>query len=167
MKKRTINAILTGFMIVLVITIIILCAKIAVREPASTASENAVQAAISENIAIAEAAEEAEVVEEEKEEIKPSVLVVFPITTSNINVRSGPSVEDERVGAAYANTAYEVIEVLACGWTKVKYEGYEAYMSSELLDFQLQTEMGEGSYTYSMPTEEDIPYEAGAASVLK
>ncbi len=166
MNKKTINAILTAIMIVLVVAIIVLCIKIAVRKPVTEVEESqAVQAAISENIAAAESSASENVVEEE-EIVLPAVLVVFPDTTSNINVRNGPGVDYERVGAAYANTPYEVVQVLENGWTKVIYEGYEAYMSSELLIFQMQTEIGDGTYTYAEPTEKDIPYEPGASSVL-
>ncbi|MCQ2521357.1 MAG: SH3 domain-containing protein [Lachnospiraceae bacterium] len=167
MSKKTINSILTGFIIVLVVAIVILTIKIAVRKPVTEVEEGtAVQTAISENIAAAESAAVSENEVEEEEEVLPAVLVVFPDTTSNINVRSGPGVDYERVGAAYANTSYEVVQVLENGWTKVIYEGYEAYMSSELLIFQMQTEIGDGTYTYALPTEKDIPYEPGASSVL-
>lgn len=51
-----------------------------------------------------------------------------------VNVRQSASAEGEKVGTASVGTIYEVIEQMPNGWTKIDYDGQEAYIKSEFLD---------------------------------
>ena len=66
-------------------------------------------------------------VEEEPEVIKVKVNTL-------VNVRKSASAEAEKMGTASVGTVYEVIEVMRNGWTKINYDGAEAYIKSEFLD---------------------------------
>lgn len=52
----------------------------------------------------------------------------------NVNIRAEASETADRLGLAYQGTKLEVIEKLSNGWTKVKFEGKEAYVKSEFVE---------------------------------
>lgn len=143
MKKQTISAILTALMICLVLAIVVLVVRIQMRgpKPEETAvSENEVvmnEQTVSENM-------QAEPVEEEVE----TVLLAIPQATSSVNVRSGPGTEYERIGSAYSDCEYEVVEIYDSGWTKLLYEGQEGYISSEYLIFRYRSTTSGGTISY-------------------
>ena len=144
MKKQTISAILTALMICLVLAIVVLVVRIQMRgpKPEETAvSENEVamnEQTVSENV-------QAEPVEEEVE----TVLLASPQATSSVNVRSGPGTEYERIGSAYSDCEYEVVEIYDSGWTKLLYEGQEGYISSEYLIFRYRSTTSGGTVSYT------------------
>lgn len=77
--------------------------------------------------------EEPEETEEEEtvEETVPTVTRVK--ATEQVNIRKSASTGGERLGTAYAGDVFVLIEKMANGWTKVNYDGTEAYISSEYL----------------------------------
>lgn len=56
---------------------------------------------------------------------------VSPTTT--INVRTSASENADKIGVANAGEEFDLLEVLENGWTKIKYDGKEAYVKSEYL----------------------------------
>lgn len=52
----------------------------------------------------------------------------------NVRIRASASTEGEKLGTAYVGQKLDVIEKLANGWTKVKFEGKTAYVKSEFVE---------------------------------
>lgn len=158
MKKKTISTILWCIMGLLTITIIVLCVKIGMRGPKpieeqKTASDNDVSAP---SLNLAE-----EVKDDEKEVYEAHFdVVASPDTTSSVNVRSGPGKDYERIGSAYSNNEYVVLEILDSGWTKLDYEGQEGYISSEFLIYKNRQDLGDGTYSYEEVTQDLTNYKA-------
>ena len=49
----------------------------------------------------------------------------------NVNIRSEADIDAERVGFAYNGDKLEFVEKLSNGWTKIKYNGKDAYVKSD------------------------------------
>lgn len=160
MKKQTISALLTALMICLTIAIVVVIVRIQMRgarteEPVDSDSYMIQEVTGSQN-SVADHQEE-----EPSEAV--TVLVAVPNATSSVNVRSGPGTEYNRLGSAYSNNEYEVLEILSNGWTKLLYSDQEAYIHSEYVDYKLRT-TDQGSISYDTPSEEDLAeYMTGAA----
>lgn len=58
----------------------------------------------------------------------------FVTVKENVNIRKSPSQDAERIALAYAGEKLELIEKMSDGWTKVKYNGKEAYVKSEFVE---------------------------------
>ena len=145
MKKKTISAILTALIIVLLIAITFLIIRVSMRGPQRDAEQVSLnQTTISENTSPEETEPEPTV----SENTVTTVMVAIPQATNSVNVRSGPGTEYERIGSAYSNCEYEVIEILDNGWTKLDYEGQEGYISSEYLQYQNRMTSSDGTVTY-------------------
>lgn len=54
-------------------------------------------------------------------------------TTDVVNVRSSDSEEADRIGQAEAGQEFTILESKANGWSKIEFEGQEAYIKSEFL----------------------------------
>lgn len=67
--------------------------------------------------------------ESESSESKETVYV-----KETVNIRSGMSQDSDKVGTAYAGESYTKIMDYADGWTKVEYNGSEAYIKTEFLE---------------------------------
>jgi hypothetical protein len=55
-------------------------------------------------------------------------------TTDNVHVREEASINAESLGAALAGESFELLENLDNGWSKISFNGEEAYIKSEYLD---------------------------------
>lgn len=152
MRKQTISALLTALMICLTIAIVVLIIRIQMRtpiteEPVNTNNYIEQGDTESQNAAITDSdAETAESVE--------TVLIAVTNAASSVNVRSGPGTDYERVGSAYPNNEYEVLEILSSGWSKILYSGQEAYISNDYIDYQMRRTDGNGNIFYDAVTEE-------------
>ena len=51
-----------------------------------------------------------------------------------VNVRKSASATADKVGTASVGSIYEVLEVMQNGWTRINYDGTQAYIKSEFLD---------------------------------
>lgn len=128
MKKKTLNAIMQGVMIVLVLAIIVVSIKLILRpdeveEPSEVA---AVEEFYSEPESIPE------VISEETTE--QQIYMRVRILKDNINVRSGPGTDYERLGSAYAGYDFEFVEQTNEEWTKIIYDEREAYLFTEYVE---------------------------------
>lgn len=140
MKKQTISALLTALMICLTIAIIVVIIRIQMRGPA------AVEPVDSESYIVQEDTGSQNVVpEEEPEEVSMAVteLVAVPNTSTSVNVRSGPGTEYNRLGSAYSNNEYVVLEILSVGWTKILYSEQEAYIHNDYVDYKVRITDGD------------------------
>ena len=99
-------------------------------------------AAVGEELAKIEA-EEAKIAEEqakaeeeqskEEAEDKPVVIVKTVKTTDVVNVRSSDSETADKVGKAQKGEEFDLVEEKANGWSKIIFEGKEAFIKSEFL----------------------------------
>jgi len=99
-------------------------------------------AAVGEELAKIEA-EEAKLREEqakaeeeqskEENEDKPVVIVKTVKTTDVVNVRSSDSETADKVGKAQKGEEFDLVEEKANGWSKIIFEGKEAFIKSEFL----------------------------------
>lgn len=62
------------------------------------------------------------------------------VTTDTINVRSSDSETADKIGKLDKGTVVEVIEIRVNGWSKIYYEGGEAYVKTDYLEVQKQAE---------------------------
>lgn len=146
MKKSTLNAIMQGVIIVLVIAIVFVIIKIQLRPDEVPVTE-----------IVSEENSEPESVIEEVSEPEPEVVVVerVRIVNDNINVRSGPGTDYERLGSAYTGYDFEFIEQLEEGWTKIVYDDQMAYVYSEYVEIIPMVLDEEGNYTEYVDLEQD------------
>ncbi len=129
MKKRTLNAIMQGVMIVLVIAIITVSIKLILRPDVEETQADEMNP--SEDVIVTE--EIPEVVSEE-EPVKQETYTRVRILKDNINVRSGPGTDYDRLGSAYSGYDFEFVENVDEEWTKIIYDGKEAYIYSEYVE---------------------------------
>lgn len=82
-----------------------------------------------------DAAQEAQPGEQQSEEITENKTVNELVkTTDTVNVRSSDSEEADKIGRATAGTELTRIEQRVNGWSKVIFEGKEAYIKSDYLE---------------------------------
>ena len=60
-------------------------------------------------------------------------------TVTGVNLRSGPSTEHSRIRLIPVNTPVDVLENLSNGWSKVRHEGTEGFIRSDLLGSGVKT----------------------------
>ena len=85
--------------------------------------------------------------EEGADDTDPTVLysACKATTTDTINVRSSDSETADKLGKIAKGTTIDVIEVRVNGWTKINYEGSEAYVKTDYLQIEEEPEKaGEG-----------------------
>ena len=137
MNNRTINKILVSTIGLLCVTICVLIMLIVTRpqqvitQGSSSTSIEEVPATeiihfgntITEDTSLTE---ESSVPASTKEQ--PTVL--YARTTSLLNIRASNSTDAAVIETVSENTVLQVLEIQPDGWTKVLYEGQEAYVSS-------------------------------------
>lgn len=67
---------------------------------------------------------------------------------STLNVRSGPSTSYYILGKLRIGDKVKVIEQLSNGWSKIKFEGKVAYVSSQYLSKEVSTNPPTGNINY-------------------
>ena len=79
-----------------------------------------------------EPAEEAPETETEPEE--PSIIVTKVKATAVVNIRTSDSETADKLGKAAVGDEFTLLEEKGNGWSKISYEGREAYIKSEYLE---------------------------------
>ena len=145
MKRSTLNAIMQGVIIVLVIAIVFVTIKLIIRP-----DEVEVVELPSESVS------EVESVSESEPEPEPELVIEQRVrmTSDNINVRSGPGTDYERLGSAYIGYDFEFVEQLE-EWTKIVYDGQMAYVYSEYVEVIPMVLQEDGSYAEYVDLEEN------------
>ena len=87
-----------------------------------------------EEIALAEADESGTEAAEASEEEATETVVKTVRTTEVVNVRSSDSVTADKVGKAQLGQEYKLLEEKVNGWSKIEFEGKEAYIKTEYLE---------------------------------
>lgn len=160
MRKKTLSIILDVFIGLLVITIIMLIMMIGKRGAAPMQAQEQkeeplvpVVTAEQGTVAVTEAPTEAAAAEPAEEKI----LYATPDTSSTVNVRSGAGTNFDKLGSASAGEEFEVISVLAVGWTKLSYRGEEGYIHNDYLDYYYKVQDADGNETKEEVQLTDIP----------
>lgn len=71
---------------------------------------------------------------EESETEETQVIIKTVRTTAVVNVRSSDSVSADKVGKAELGKEYKLLEEKANGWSKIEFEGEEAFIKTEYLE---------------------------------
>lgn len=79
---------------------------------------------------------------EENTEEGPEVVVTKVRATDVVNIRSSDSETADRLGKAAIGDEFKLLERIENGWSKIEYEGAEAYIKSEFLE-DVETEVVE------------------------
>lgn len=144
MKKSTLNAIMYGVMIVLVIGIIVASISLMVRPEPELVADNPVSETPSEGAShFAQ-----EIPSEEKAELV--IVKRVRILSDNINVRTGPGTDYERLGSVYSGFDYDLVEE-GEEWTKIIFNGKEAYVYSEYVEIVEMIQNEDGTYEQYIP----------------
>ena len=80
----------------------------------------------------------------ENTETGPEVVVTKVRATDVVNIRSSDSETADRLGKAAIGDEFKLIEKIGNGWSKIEYEGAEAYIKSEFLE-DIETEVVDNS----------------------
>lgn len=79
--------------------------------------------------------ENAQNAETEAAEAEADPLKNFTVkSTDNVNVRSGPSTDSEKLGQLLSGDTFTCIEAMADGWSKIDFQGSEAYVKTEFIE---------------------------------
>ena len=148
MRKKTLSIILDVFIGLLVITIILLIWMIGKRGAAPIQAQEQkdeplvpVVTAEQGTVAVEPEPTEAAVAEP----VEDKILYATPDTSSTVNVRSGAGTNFDKLGSASAGEEFEVISVLAVGWTKLSYRGEEGYIHNDYLDYYYKVQDADGN----------------------
>lgn len=101
-------------------------AKMEAGENAEASEENAEPAT--------ETAEISEETSEENAEEEEETVIKTVRTTEVVNVRSSDSATADKVGKAQSGEEYTLLEEKANGWSKIEFEGEEAFIKTEYLE---------------------------------
>lgn len=154
MKKKTISAIVLAFDICMVLAIVVLLVKIGGRGPKPEAAP--IEPAVSEEEIMT--TDISAQIEKEGEESKSGEknLVARPSADSSVNVRSGPGTEYQRIGSAYSDCEYVVLEI-GDEWVKIQYdENNIGYINTEYVEYQYRTSFEDGTSSYNDVPDEDL-----------
>ena len=80
----------------------------------------------------------------------------YTVSASQANMRQSPSKNGALLTTIYQGTTVEVINTQNSGWYKVRYNGYEGYISSKLLTYGANSYNNSNSST-TTPTNEYVP----------
>lgn len=107
-----------------------------------------------------ESAEEQESTETEEQPSGP----IRARTTTTINVRSSDSEEADKLGKLQGGTELELLEMRANGWSKIMYEGKEAYVKSDYVAIIEEAEDASGMEAIGTVTAKDTVNVRASAS---
>lgn len=138
MKKTTINAILISIITLMSVSICFLIFCIVTRPRYVIVNEPETAAMITE------ATDLSEVTQQQSETLvsnndtetpvaEPSVNTMHGKTSARVNIRDAASDTAKVLGTVDEGTTFDIIEIQDNGWTKILYEGSEAYVSSNFV----------------------------------
>ena len=118
-----------------------------------------------ENASVEEPAEETQEPEETEEPVEEAAETVIKTvrTTDVVNVRSSDSATADKIGKAQKGEEYTLLEEKGNGWSKVMYDGKEAYIKTEFLQV-VSEETAEASNSENSEAADNSPV-SGTATV--
>ncbi|MBS7303075.1 MAG: SH3 domain-containing protein [Lachnospiraceae bacterium] len=118
-----------------------------------------------ENASVEEPAEETQEPEETEEPVEEAAETVIKTvrTTDVVNVRSSDSATADKIGKAQKGEEYTLLEEKGNGWSKVMYDGKEAYIKTEFLQV-VSEETVEASNSENSEAADNSPV-SGTATV--
>lgn len=141
LDKTTRTSIMIGVIICLSIAILFCIIRIAIRPKEVAEDTNFYLPKIEEM-----SEEDIKVqIEKQREEVKIEVVDRARIIEDNVNVRSGPGTDYDRVGSAYKGFDYEILSTDNSEWIKIKYDDKAAYIFAEYVEIvpMVLNDMGE------------------------
>ncbi len=139
MKKTTINAILLSIITLMSVSICFLIFCIVTRPRYVTVNEQETAATITEVTDLSEAPpqqSEPPVSDNNTQtpvEEPPTDNTMHGKTSTRVNIRDAASENAKVLGTVDEGTTFDIIEIQDNGWTKILYEGSEAYISSNFV----------------------------------
>lgn len=139
MKKTTINAILLSIITLMSVSICFLIFCIVTRPRYVTVNEQETAATITEVTDLSEAPQqqsEPPVSDNNTQtpvEEPPADNTMHGKTSTRVNIRDAASENAKVLGTVDEGTTFDIIEIQDNGWTKILYEGSEAYISSNFV----------------------------------
>lgn len=104
--------------------------------------------------AAADGQETAEAGEEQSDETPQTTTVVSKVkATDVVNIRSSDSETADKVGKAAVGDEFTLLEERGNGWSKIQYDGGEAYIKSEYLEPSETQEVAADDTTEETPTD--------------
>lgn len=149
-KSSTLNKIMMTAIAALLVICVVLCIKIRNRPRIAMIEDAAAALGIEQTEEI-----EQEIMTQENQEAEVPKKQIA-VTTSRVNVRNIDSEDGKVLTTVEAGAEFDFVEVLGSGWTKVIYEGQEAYIISECVTLR------EVEEEPPMPTEESESVAEGA-----
>lgn len=118
-----------------------------------------------ENASVEEPAEETQEPEETEEPVEEVAETVIKTvrTTDVVNVRSSDSATADKIGKAQKGEEYTLLEEKGNGWSKIMYDGKEAYIKTEFLQV-VSEETAEASNSENNEAADNSPV-SGTATV--
>lgn len=92
--------------------------------------------------------------QEQQDNTEPSVIVTKVKATDVVNIRTSDSETADKLGKAAVGDEFDLLEQKGNGWSKIKYEGGEAFIKSEFLE-PSETMQADAGETEEEPEEED------------
>lgn len=135
MKNRTVNRILQGVIVLLIIAICFLSVQIIRRPHYINISENEAavieEAVIEEAVAPTTSADIADTVGDSLSAAEPQpTSALRGKTSAKVNIRDAASDQAKVLTTVEEGYEFDIIEIQDNGWTKLKYEDQDAYISS-------------------------------------
>lgn len=137
MKKTTINAILISVITIMSVSICFLIFCIVTRPRYAIVNEPET-AMITEVSILSEETQQTETIPANTESTAdtaalsedPPVSTMHGKTSTRVNIRDAATADAKVLGTVDEGTTFDILEILDNGWTKILYEGSEAYISS-------------------------------------
>lgn len=155
MNKNTLTAILMGFVICLGIVVIVLSVKLSIRPKAEPEPDLSSASNVFVDDTNPTDTPTPEMTPEPTPTPEPTTVTVMMVrTTTSVNVRAEPSTSGTKLGTVVKGSEFPMIEEVGEAdnkWTKIQYDGGEAYIKSSYLE-QFEKEVEAAPTT---PTPED------------
>ena len=154
MKKSTLTAVMYGVIIVLVIAIGVVTVKLVTRPEIVVAEKE------KESTSSVAADTISNFYEESSEEVNISDLITrVKVIDDNVNVRKKPGTEEERLGSAYYGNTFDYVSQSHDGWSKIVYDGQDAYIYSDYVELISMVLNVQGEYTEYLGADAPTPEE--------
>ena len=134
LDKKSRTSIMYGVIICLSIAIIFCVIKIAAR-PDVVKEDNNYYLPVKEKVDMEEIQMQVKEKEESQEQtVKLDVHNRARLIEDNVNIRSGPGTDYERLGSAYKGYDFKIISGEGSEWIKIEYDGKPAYVYAEYVE---------------------------------